>query len=68
MTTETLGDKLPREIERVRDCIRVYDSIGPAGAFASAMLQDAVKRAERAMLNCDVVEMIRSYKELEECE
>ena len=63
----TLGTDLPKEIARVRELIKVYDSI-PTGAFGSATLKQAVKRAEKAWDEQDIIAMGRAMAELNGCE
>lgn len=67
MTTEvnTLADGLPKQQARCRELLEQYVEIGPPGAFAAAMIRQALARAERAASSGDVIEMIRAYKELE---
>jgi len=63
--SETLGDALPREIARVRDeVLPEYVAIGSAGAIASAMMRQSLDRASKAMIEGDVVAMIRAYEDL----
>ena len=67
--TDTLGDALPREIARVRDeVIPAYESIGAAGAFGLANVKRSLDRATAAQTSGDVVEMLRAYQELKECQ
>lgn len=64
--SETLGDALPKEMARVRDqAMPAYLEIGPAGGFALAMMRADLDRAAKAMIEGDVVEMIRVYKSLQ---
>jgi hypothetical protein len=60
----TLADQLPAEQKRVREMIALYEEIGPAGAFAIAMMKVALERAERAAASGDTVAILRSYEEL----
>jgi hypothetical protein len=61
----TLGESLPIEMARVRDKIMpLYQSIGPSGGFALAMMRKALDDAARAMVEGDVVAMIRAYEDL----
>lgn len=56
----TLGDELPRQIARVRDVvIPAYLECGPGGAFAVAGMRADLDRASKAMVEGDVVEMLR---------
>ena len=59
----TLGDALPAEIARVRDKILpAYIKVGPTGAIAAAMMRADLDAALKAMIEGDVVEMIRCYQ------
>lgn len=61
----TLGDALPKEMARVRDVLMPqYQSIGPAGKFALAMMTLELDRAAKALAEGDVVAMIRAYEGL----
>ena len=65
MTTETLGDALPKEMARVRDkMIPIYEEVGPAGAFALMLMRKALDDAAKAMIEGDVVKMIAAYEDL----
>lgn len=67
LSSETLGEALPREIARVRDeLMPIYQSIGPAGGFALAMMRVALDKAAKALAEGDVVAMIAVYQELRE--
>lgn len=61
---KTLGEELPKETARVRALIQRYREIGPAGAFAITMMERALRRADKAMIEGDLVEMISVYQEL----
>lgn len=61
----TLGDALPKEIARVRDQVMpAYLAIGPAGGFALAMMRKDLDDASKAMIEGDVVAMLRCYESL----
>jgi len=63
--TETLGDALPKEMARIRDVVMpAYQSIGPAGGFALALMRKDLDDAAKAMMEGDTVEMIRLLQEL----
>ena len=69
MTPDTLGDALPHEIARVRDkVLPAYLSVGPAGSFAAAMIRADLDAASKAMIEGDVVAMLRCYQTLKEIE
>jgi hypothetical protein len=68
-STVTLGDELPRQIARVRDeILPTYLEIGPSGAFAAAMMRADLDTASKAMIEGDVVAMLRVCKSLQEWE
>jgi hypothetical protein len=61
----TLGDALPREMARVRDeLMPLYQEIGPAGAFALAMMRADLDRAAKAMVEGNTVDMLMVYQSL----
>jgi hypothetical protein len=63
--TTTLGDQLPKEMARVRDDIMpAYIEIGQAGKFALAMMRVDLDAATKAIMEGDVVEMLRCYQKL----
>jgi len=63
----TLGDELPRQIARVRDeLLPRYLECGPGGAVAAAMMRADLDRASRAMIEGDIVEMVRICQKLKE--
>jgi len=63
----TLGDELPRQIARVRDeLIPAYLECGPAGMFAVTMMRADLDAASQAMIEGDVVEMLRVCQKLKE--
>lgn len=66
--SESLGTQFPIEQARVRDLLKEYHRIGPAGAFGAAMLEQTLKRADTAALGGDLVEMIQAFKEMQGCE
>lgn len=69
MTTDhkinTLGDELPRQIARVRDeLIPAYLACGPGGMPAVILMRADLDRASKAMIEGDVVEMLRVCESL----
>ena len=63
----SLAEELPKEQQRVRELLEVYNTI-PTGAFGAMMLRQALGRAEQAAPSGDVVAMLRSYEELKGCQ
>lgn len=64
----SVGIEFPKEQARVRELLDAYKSIGPAGAFGALMIERVLKRADDAMASGDVVQILRSFAELKECE
>ena len=64
----TLGVALPQEQARVRELITVYralpDGVGMIGAL---LMEQALQRADQAVMSGDVIEMLRSHEELKGC-
>ncbi len=65
---ETLGDGLQKELARNRELLVEYRAIGPSGMFGSAMIELGIQTAEKAMLENDLLAMIKAYKALREFE
>jgi len=65
---QSLGEKLPEEMARVREILGYYKEIGPAGAFGAAMIEQNLKDADRAVMSGDLAAMIRAYQKLKEIE
>lgn len=65
--SDSLGEALPRECARVRELIPMYAQI-PTGGFAIAMMEQALRRADHAMMTGDLSAMIKVYNELREFE
>jgi len=62
-----LMEGLIKQINRCKEVLLpAYDSIGPAGLFASTMIRATIAKAEQAMGRGDTLEMLACYKELEE--
>ena len=60
-----LMEGLIAEINRNHEALIIYESI-PTGLFASTMIKQTIERAEKAIADDDVVEMMRAYEELKE--
>lgn len=62
----TLGEALPLEMARVRDqVLPVYLECGLGGLFAATMMRKALDDAAKAMIEGDVVAMLRAYQDLQ---
>lgn len=66
MTTETksLAELLPEEQARCRELLVEYKKIGPPGYFGAMIIEDALRRADQAVMQGDTVAMLRLYDEL----
>lgn len=63
----SLGTELPKEMARIRDIvIPQYQSIGPAGSFAIALMKERLDRAAKAMAEGDLLAMISCYRQLKD--
>ncbi len=62
----TLAEALPKEIQRCQEVLGHYKEIGPAGAFGHAMISISIAAAHKAMIEGDVVGMLRAYNDLTE--
>lgn len=62
-----LAEGIVAEIRRVSEILPLYDAI-PTGIFAATMMRAALNRAQKAMADGDVIEMLRCYEELKEFE
>ena len=66
--TQTLADGLLEELKRNRELLMLYKQIGPNGAFGAAMIEADIQRAEKAMVEQDIVAMLQAYEKLKESE
>ena len=66
MEKNTLGDALPKEIERCQELLVIYAEIGSAGTFAATMIKQDIASAHKAMMNGDLPAMIKSYESLKD--
>lgn len=65
---KTLADSLPEEIERCQELLTQYAAIGPAGNFGAMMIRKDIAAAHKAMIEGDVVAMIRAHEALKNCQ
>lgn len=62
----SLGEQFPKEQARLRKMLGHYKEIGPAGQFGAAMIEDCLRRADRAAVEQDLTAMIRIYLEMKD--
>jgi hypothetical protein len=68
MMTENLPEALVREIERNRELLKEYKSIGVAGNFGARMIDYCINNAVEALASGDVIEMVKAYESMKENE
>lgn len=69
MDAKNLVEGLTDEIIRVLDIKKEYDALpGNAGAFASALMAQAIDTARKAQASGDIMQMIPALKALQEFE
>ena len=63
---ESLGEALPKECARVRKLILLYNDpeLNGVGKFASMMMEQSLKNADKAIMSGDIVEMLKCYEDL----
>lgn len=64
----SMGEEYPKEQARVREILGHYKAIGPAGAFGAAWIEEVLKRADLAAMSGDVLQVIRSFQEMQAVE
>ncbi|MCW5667208.1 MAG: hypothetical protein KIT35_25505 [Piscinibacter sp.] len=65
MLNTQLLHALPAEQARCRELVRKYVAIGSAGAFASALIEASLRRADRAVIDGDEQDIRRALEELQ---
>lgn len=65
---KSLGEAFPEEQARLRRLLGYGREIGPAGAFYCAVIEDVLRRADRAAIEGDAVAMIGIFNEMREIE
>lgn len=64
MLNTQLLHALPNEQARCRELVRRYTAIGSAGAFGAALIEQSLKRADRAVIDGDEDDIVRALAEL----
>ena len=64
----TLGEMFPKEQARLRLMLTHALECGPGGIFLARMLEDCLRRADKAAIEQDLPAMIRVYHEMQEFE
>lgn len=64
MASKNLIEGLFDEMNRVRDIVKEYETIGSPGAFAVAMMKRSLELGEVSIKENDVVKMLAAYGDL----
>lgn len=68
----SLGEEYPKEQARCRDILEMYISAGNTSgcntAFAVNSIRHLLERADKAVIQNDLVKMIKCFQEMKECE
>ena len=56
-----LAEEYPKELQRLRDLISVYESLGNVGGFGAACHKITLAQAEKALAEQDTVAMVRAF-------
>lgn len=68
MTMASLGEDYPKQQARVREVLKLYQEMGPAGRFGAAMIEADLREADEAAVSGDIVRMLSAYHKLKEIE
>jgi hypothetical protein len=60
--------ELSKQIVRCQGLLIRYKELGPVGALGHAAIKHEIDRANKAVIEGDTVQMIRSFAQLKECE
>lgn len=60
----SIAEQLPIQQARVRDLVKTYREIGPAGEPAALMMEHDLALAEKAAASGDVIAILRAYHAL----
>lgn len=58
-----LIDGMQREMNRCRELLKLYEQI-PTGTFGAAVIKQGISKAEKAIADDSIVEMLKSYEAL----
>lgn len=63
---ESLGETFPKQQARLRKLLSYGQELGPAGGFYCWVIEDILRRADKAAMEQDLPAMIAIYREMEE--
>lgn len=62
---KSLASAYPAEQQRLRDLLAWYRAQGEAGMFGAMNLENLLRKADRAAVSGDVIEMLEVFVEME---
>lgn len=62
-----LIEGLQKEMNRCRELLKQYESVGQVGAFAKELIEKDIDRAEKVIGCGDTLGMLAAYKQLQSC-
>ena len=65
---DSVGDDYPRQQARLRELIKQYEELGPAGMFGKAMIEADLREADEAAMSGDIVRIVAAYQAMKGCE
>lgn len=63
-----LRELVEQELERARELLSLYQSIGPSGLYGSLVIRQTIARSEKALESDDTVEWAEALGELKRLE
>ncbi|HEC72081.1 MAG: hypothetical protein ACTSW7_00825 [Candidatus Thorarchaeota archaeon] len=63
-----LFSELSKEIQRNKELLKVYEDIGPAGAFGAMFIRQEINNGEQAMETGEATAMVVALAKLRESE
>jgi hypothetical protein len=63
----TIVDDYPHEQARLRELIKVYESLGLVGPFNKCIIEAALREADAAMASGDIVRIVLAYQSMKGC-
>lgn len=61
-----LIEGIQKECNRLRECVKMYEEIGPAGTIGAMLIKLDIAKGEAAIAGGDIVEMVTVCKYLQE--
>lgn len=67
MNDLSLGEALPKEIERCEELVKQYEQLGFIGMFGRLVISHDIKLARDAIADNDIARMVICYQILKAC-